>query len=178
MTTVLLVLVCLLAAVVFVQFGALVEMFNQLQQVRRHLDMFDMPNQIDLGAAQGLRASAIGLPAELDDAEHAMVLFLSNKCQTCFTLARALAGGALPPSLWLVVVPVSGGDASEFVREYQLFGERILVDEEERIVSRLGMDVTPAAVIMKAGHVQEAHTVPTARQLFAALSSVSETAAN
>lgn len=174
MTTVLLVLICLLAAAVFVQFGALVEMFNQLQQIRRHLGMFDLPRPIDLGAVQGLCPSELGLPAELDSADHAVVLFLSDRCQTCFTLAQALAGAPLPPSLWLVLVPI--GDPDEFLREYQLSGERILIDPEERLFGQLGLDVTPAAIVVRAGRVDEAQTVPTARQLFAALSPASETA--
>lgn len=169
MTTVLLILVCLLAVVAFIQFGALIEMFHQMQQVRHHLDMFDTPNPMELGPSQGIRPSELGLPAQLDGSGHAVVLFLSNKCKTCFDIAATLAGGALPPSVWLVVVPVAGGDASEFVDQYQLRGERIMVDDGELIVSRLGLDITPAALTIKDGRIEQAQTVPSPRQLYAML---------
>ena len=169
MTTVLLILVCLLVVVAFVQFGALIEMFQQLNQVRQHLDMFDTPSPMDLGESHGLRPSEILLPAELDGAEHAVVLFLSNKCKGCFDIAATLAGGALPPHLWLVIVPVSGGDASDFVEQYQLRGERTMVDLDERVAGRLGLDITPAALIVTNGRLDEAKTVPSPRQLYAML---------
>jgi hypothetical protein len=167
--TVLVVLVCLLAAAVFVQFGALVEMFNQLQQVRRHLDMFDTPNPMELGVSQGLPPSEIGLPQSLDGVEQAVVLFLSDRCKGCFDIAARLAGGALPASLWLVVVPVAGGDASDFLARYQLGGERTIVDIDEQIGGRIGLEVTPAALVIKNGRIDQAQTVPSPRQLYAML---------
>jgi hypothetical protein len=169
MITVLLILVCLLAVVAFIQFGALIEMFQQLHQVRRHLDMFDTPGPIDLGVSQGLPPSELGLPAQLDGAEQAVVLFLSDKCKGCFDIAATLAGSALPPGLWVMIVPVTGGDASEFVERYLLRGERIMVDLDELVAGRLGLDVTPAALIVKDGRLDAAQTVPSPRQLYAML---------
>lgn len=168
MTTALFVLVCLLAAAMFVLLGALVEMYGQLQQIRAHLNMFDSPTPLELGRSQGIAASAAGLPAELDRADRATVLFLSNKCQTCFEIAASLHGGLLPPSLWLVVVPVSG-DADEFIDTFALRGERILVDHDEHIAHTLGLDITPAAIIVQSGHLEQAQTVPSIRQLHALL---------
>lgn len=165
MTTVLLVLVCLLAVIVFLQMGALVEMYGQLRQVRTHLDMVDQPDPLDLGMSQGALPSSVGLPAELDTAQRALVLFLSNKCQTCFEIAADL-GGALPKQLWLVVVPVSGGDASSFVARFGLHGERMLVDEREQVVGRLGLEITPSAIVIEEGRLATAQTVPTTRQLY------------
>jgi hypothetical protein len=162
-------LICLIGAVVFIQFGAMIEMFEQIKQMRIYLDMVDKPTVLDLGASQGLLASGVGLPAVLDSTPRAAVLFLSNKCETCRTLAAALDGGALPPHLWLVVVPVLSGDASQFLEDFRLYGDRILVDADHAITDAIGLDITPSAITLEAGRMVEAHTVPTVRQLYASL---------
>jgi hypothetical protein len=164
-TLALLILNCLLAVVVFVMFGALTEMYQQLKQVRDHLQMFDTPSSIELAGAEGRMPSEVGLPAELDTAADERVLFLSNRCETCFTLAQTLAGGVLPARLWLVVLPVSG-DAKGFVEEFDLKGPRILVDDQEQIIQSLGLNMTPAMLFIKEGRLAEAKSVPTTRQMF------------
>lgn len=166
--TVLLVIVCLLAIIAFVQLGALVEMYEQLKQVRAHLNMIDNPTPLGLGASQDRLASDAGLPAVLDAEDKAVLLFLSNRCETCFELASVLQGGILPPGLWVVVVPVSG-DASDFVERFGLRGERITVDDGERIVGGIGLEITPAAVTVEHGRLVKAQTVPTVRQMLALL---------
>ena len=171
MTTVLTVLLCLFGVLLFIEFGALVEMFHQLKQVRIYLDMVDRPTPLDLGKASGLAATAVGLPAALDDTKAALVLFLSNRCETCHTIAAAIDGGALPQNLWLVVVPVFE-DAEEFVEKFHLRGKRSLIDDGRTITGRLGLDITPAAVVVEYGRVARAQTVPTVRQMYAAIPSV------
>lgn len=168
MTTVLLVLVIGFGVIIFIQLGALVEMYGQVQQIRAHLDMFDRSAPLELGAAEGRSASSIGLPHEVDDADTALILFLSNRCETCFQIASALQGGVLPPRLWLVIVAVSG-DADEFVDRFALRGERIIVDNDEKITGRLGLNVTPSAVRIEQGRLRSASTVPTVRRLYSLL---------
>ncbi|MFL6076874.1 MAG: hypothetical protein ACJ73S_26060 [Mycobacteriales bacterium] len=168
MTIVLLILVCVLGAGLFVQFGALVEMYEQLKQVRRYLHLVDTPETLDLGVTAGQPPSTVGLPAELDAAANGLVLFLSNKCESCRTLAANLRGGALPEALWVVVVPVSG-DAESFVEEFDLRHPRVLVDDGEQIVNRIGLDTTPVLIAVEGGTLARAQTVPTVRQLYQAL---------
>ncbi|MBO2459002.1 hypothetical protein [Actinomadura violacea] len=168
MTLALLIIVCLLAALLFVAFCALVEMFHQLKQMREYLEIEDSPVLMDLGPVQGEAPSAVGLPAELDEARDALVLLLSNKCRTCFTLAAALQGRVRPRKLWVVVVPVLG-DAAEFIDMFDLRGERVVVDVGERISGALGIDATPAAVLVRDGRLTKAHSVPSSRQMYAAL---------
>ncbi|MGI5286146.1 hypothetical protein ACQEVF_22800 [Nonomuraea polychroma] len=167
MTTVLLIVICVLAVVVFIQIGAQVELFEQVKQIRAYLDLEDKPDPVELGSLVGTRPSRYGLPAVLDESDAAVVLFVSNKCETCRNLASALRGGAVPPSMWVVVVPVSG-DGNEFITEFELHGERVLLDEEERIVSSIGLDLTPVALHVTDGKLTRAHTVPTVRQMYAA----------
>ncbi|MGH8910292.1 MAG: hypothetical protein ACRD0K_28310 [Egibacteraceae bacterium] len=163
-----LVLLCLLGAIVFILLGALVELFKQVQQIRTHLDLVDRPSPLDLGKLRGELASAVGLPASLDDAEAAMVLFLSNACATCRSIAAALRG-AVPQTLWIVVEPVFRDDADLFVEEFQLHGARTLVDQHGRIAGLLGLDITPSAIFIENGRMRRAQTVPSSRQLLAAL---------
>ena len=118
MTTVLLVLLSLLAFGLCILLGALVELFNQVQQIRTQLGMVDRATPLDLGAKRDALASTVGLPAVLDDTGDAMVLFLSNRCTTCRAIAHEL-DGTVPPGVWIVAEPVTGDDqeAEAFLRE-------------------------------------------------------------
>jgi hypothetical protein len=153
-------------ALLFVQFGALVEMFQQVKQIRGYLDMVDTPTPLELGPSNGARPSSVGLPSVLDESAEALVLFISNKCETCVVLAQSLAGGDLPEGLWLVVVPVLS-DPKEFLDQFRLRGERVLIDDG--LSNRIGLDITPAAVLIERGRMTEAHTVPSVRQLYASI---------
>jgi hypothetical protein len=170
MNAAVLVLLCVLGAVVFILLGALVELFRQVQQIRMHLDLVDRPTPLDLGKRQGMPASAVGLPALLDDAQTAMVLFLSNTCATCRSIAAALRG-AVPQTLWIIVEPVLHDDADLFVEEFQLRSERTIIDQHGRIAHQLGLDITPSAIFIQNGRLLRAHTVPSSRQLLSALPS-------
>ena len=109
MTTVMLVLVGLLAVGLCILLGAFAELFHQVQQIRAQLGMVDRATPLDLGAKRDALASSVGLPAALDDAGEAMVLFLSNRCTTCRAIAHEL-DGTVPPGLWIVAEPVTGDD--------------------------------------------------------------------
>lgn len=167
MMTAILVLLVLFAIVMFVGFGALIEMFHQLRQVRAYLEMVDKPTPLDLGASWGVTPSTVGLPEPLDRADFALVLFLSDKCGTCHTLAESLQTQGLPPIMWLVLEPTSG-DATDFIERYRL-GERLTVDDDERIAAKLGLTITPAAIAIEHGRMVRAQTVPSTRQLYAAM---------
>lgn len=168
MIVVVLALLCFLAIVIFVQLGALVELFRQVQQIRTHLDMVDRALPLDLGTRQGAPPSTIGLPVSLDSEQTAMVLFLSNTCATCRSIAAALRG-AVPHTLWVVVEPVFNDDADIFVEEFSLQGERVLIDRDSYIAGQLGLDITPSAIFIQEGRIERAQTVPSSRQLFSML---------
>jgi hypothetical protein len=163
--------VLLLAGSTFVAFGVIVELYSQLAQIRKYLELVDTPTTLDLGDNAGQMASSVGLPAELDGTERAVVLFLSNKCETCITIAENLAGAPLPAGLWVALVPVLSGDMTDFLARYPLRGNHVLLDGVSAIAARIGLDVTPAAVIIDRGRLTAAQTVPTIRQLYVALRS-------
>jgi hypothetical protein len=154
-----------MAVALTVMFGAQVEQFDQLKQLRRVLELEDVTTPVALPHGRGLLASQVGLPAGLDHMPEARVLFLSTKCSTCFVLAEAFRGGVIPDTTtWVVVVPVTG-PVNEFMERFELSGERFLVDQTLAIVNSLGLDVTPSMVRISEGRVVEAHTVPSVRQL-------------
>jgi hypothetical protein len=158
-----------LAAATFIAFGVLVEMFDQLKQVRKYLELVDTPTTLDLADRAGKLPSSVALPSRLDQVHRAVVLFLSNKCETCHTIAESLAGIELPNGLWVVLVPVTSGKFDDFLKRYPLRGDRLLIDDGQVIAARIGLDITPAAVIVEDGRMVRAQTVPTVRQLYVAL---------
>lgn len=161
------VLLAAFAVVMFIQFGALVEMFHQLRQVRLYLEMVDKPTPLDLGVSMNATPGSVGLPSALDRADFALILFLSDKCGTCHTLAESLRTQGMPSIVWLVMEPTSG-DASSFIELYQL-RDRLVVDDGEHIAARLGLTITPAAIAVEHGRMVRAQTVPSVRQLHAAM---------
>ena len=83
MATFALTAVGVLALFVAILFGALVEMFRDVRQMRDALGILDRPLNVDLGHVGGTRPSSHGLPRELDVQQSAIVLFLSERCETC-----------------------------------------------------------------------------------------------
>jgi hypothetical protein len=166
MTIALLVISCALAAAVLVLLGSQIELYRQVTQIRAYLRLVDEPTPVDLGHANGMPAGAAGLPAAVDDATSAVVLVLSTKCATCRALANSVRG-AVPRWLWLMVEPASGTEQEgrEFVEEFQLAGERTMVDTDGEIAERIGMDVTPLALFFEGGRLRRAETVPSTRHL-------------
>lgn len=175
MTTILLVLVILLGIGLCILLGALVELFHQVQQIRSQLGMVDRATPLELGVKRDSLASAVGLPATLDDAGDAIVLFLSNRCTTCRAIAQEL-DGKVPPGVWIVAEPVTGDDheAEVFLQEFRLDGGRALVDRESQIAEQLDLNVTPSAIFIENGRLRRAQTVPSSRQLSSMLTVVSK----
>jgi hypothetical protein len=148
---------------------ALVELYRHVQQIREYIDLTDKSLPVDLADWQGRRPTEAGLPAELDDTDHAVILFLSNKCGSCRTIAAGL-GGSVPRYVWPVVAPVSAMDSNgvgALVEELSLSGPRTTVDTQLRITTALGLSVTPSAILVRKGRLDSARTIPSIRQLFA-----------
>jgi hypothetical protein len=176
MITLLLILIGLLAVVSFFLIGAVVEMYRML-----HLLTKSPPGaaaESDLLEAEELaldrqRPSALGLPAELDEAAAAVVVFVSDSCGTCADIAAALRH-SLPTALWVVVVPAFG-DAEQFAARFHDGGERVLIDREAQVFNRLGLFGLPSAVTVAAGELATAHTVGNVRQLYELLPVIGKT---
>ncbi|MFF1477149.1 hypothetical protein ACFVYD_06165 [Streptomyces sp. NPDC058301] len=151
----LLVLICLLA---------LVDQYQTQQLIRGRLELDDAPAPVDIPGDRVLTPSAIGLPAELDEHEHLVVLFLSTTCNTCKTIAKKLHGRP-PKSLWVVLVEGSAERAEAWFADTGLPQAQRSVDLDGRISDAFELDVTPAAFVYRHGEVVLGQTIPSFRQL-------------
>jgi hypothetical protein len=162
------IIVAVLALVVFVLCGVVLELFRDVRQLRDVAGILDRPLDVEIGAVAGARPSSLGLPGELDAAPSALVVFLSDRCGTCRSIAAGL-GGRLPPLVWVVLEARSPESAAKFVESYELAPltseGRLLVDVEGATAGRIGLDVTPAGFRVEDGRIASATTVPSKRYL-------------
>jgi hypothetical protein len=166
--TIALIGVGVLALVVFVLFGALMEMYRDVRQLRDVAGILDRPLNVDIGRVQGTAPSRYGLPPALDGESAALVLFLSETCSTCRVLAASFDTG-LPAGLWIVVEARSAETASTFLNSNRLgtlmSTGRVAVDVAAQIAGRLGLDTTPVGFRVENGLLVGATTVPSVRYL-------------
>lgn len=158
----------LLSLVVFLLFGAVIELYRDVRQLREASGILDRPLDVDIGEVAGANPSKYGLPETLDSAASAIVLFLSDRCGTCHTLASGF-GGSLPSGLWVVLEASTPAAAEEFLASYGLSPEttdgRLLVDVAGAIAERLGLRTTPVRFQVDGGRLTGATTVPSRRYL-------------
>jgi hypothetical protein len=166
MATLALILVTALALLTFVLFGALIELFKDVRQLRDIAGVLDRPLELGIDRVAGTMPSAYGLPSALDSASSALVLFLSDKCSTCRVLASSLKEG-LPNGLWVVVEAGTKGAALAFLETFKLdqaqLDGRVSIDEDGAIAGRIGLDTTPVGFRIKNGRIVNATTVPSVR---------------
>jgi hypothetical protein len=168
MSVVLSAAVVVFGVLVFLLLGAQVEMFRDLAQLREAVGLVDRPRGVDLGRATGARPSAYGLPAALDSIAGAIVLFLSDKCATCRSIAASIDGD-MPNRLWLVLDPAGQEGTPDLAITYEFNTGHTVVDSNRTISSDLNITLTPVALIVQHGRIQSGTTVPSTRQLYALL---------
>jgi hypothetical protein len=161
-------MLAVLALLVFVLFGALLELYRDVRQLRDVAGILDRPLNVDVGPVTGTRPSTHGLPAALDSAASAIVLFLSERCGTC----RSLAAGfekPLPVGLWVVLEARDVPSAAAFLESYGLTAvtsdRRVVVDVAGEIAGRIGLNTTPVGFRVENGVLTSATTVPSSRYL-------------
>ena len=168
MATVALISVAVLALLVFLLFGALLEMFKDVRQLREAVGILDRPLTVDVGGVAGTRPSMHGLPQALDSVPSAIVLFLSEQCATCRSLAAGLVR-PLPEGLWVVLEARDSSSATSFLDSYGLTSRtsdgRVVVDVAGKIARRIGLNTTPIGFRVVDGLLTHATTVPSSRYL-------------
>lgn len=167
MAAIALIAVAVLALLVALLLAALVEMFRDIRQMRDAVGILDRPLPVDLGPVAGSAPSAYGLPRALDHASSAIVLFLSERCGTCHTLASALPR-ALPSELWVVVEGRTMESTSAFLERYALSANgdgQVIPDPEGEIAHRIGLQTTPLGFRVEDGVFTYATSVPSSRYL-------------
>jgi hypothetical protein len=160
-------LVAVLALVVFLLLGAVVELFRDVQQLRQALGILDQSTDVDIGKVAGGRPSAYGLPTALDAAPFALVLFLHETCGTCRALAAGL-DGRVPEGLWVVMEARDREAATQFLQRYGLSDQaspRVIIDDDQRSAQLLGLDIASVALRIQNGTIVSASTVPSNRYL-------------
>lgn len=164
MATFTLIAVAVLSLFIAVLFGALVELFRDVRQMRDALGILDRPLHIDLGLVAGTQPSRHGLPQELDSRQSAIVLFLSDRCETCRKLALGLSQ-PLPKGLWVVIEARNAESAAEFIEGNGLPTKGVVVDIEGAIARSVGLDTSPVGFRVENGLLVGASTVPSSRYL-------------
>jgi hypothetical protein len=148
----------------FILFGACVEMFRDIRQLRDALGILDRPIAMKL-PAEGEKPSAHGLPAALDTAAFELVLILSDLCGTCGTLLEAMSPG-LPEGLLVLAEARTLERAQQWALGHGFeLSDRFVFDEDERIALSLGVHSSPVAVFVLDGLIAGSTTVPSSRQL-------------
>lgn len=163
-------LVLLLVLVVLVSLFALMDQHRVLLEIQEHLGTGDAPRPLTHPIGPVV-ASDAGLPAHLDGAERAVVVFLSTTCATCATVGRGLRG-PLAPELHVVVRAPSAAEGARWYEEVGLHAGSVTVSTDDRVADAFGLRVTPAAFVLRHDHIVVAQTVPTVRQLTALLDQV------
>lgn len=152
------------ALALFLIFGALIEMFRTIEQIRVETGIMDSLTQIEIPLRDGL-ASFAGLPTELEHRERSLLLVLSEMCTTCRQLADRLVGD-MPDGLWVVYEARSYDTGQHWLSQYGLANHpHVVVDSEGPIAQRLGIQISPAVIRLRDGVVAAAHTVPSLRRL-------------
>jgi hypothetical protein len=150
-----------LAIVVAVICGALIEVFRQLVQIRTAINLSDDAIPLDVRPGE-LHAGDLGLPSIAEALPAAIAVFLSPKCATCIAVAEAFRGGA-PETVWFVLT-ADREQVASLSHRLAASEQRIIVDEDGGIAKRVGVDVTPAVFTLHHGVVVHANAVSTARQ--------------
>jgi hypothetical protein len=170
-STVLFLLVAVLAVGEFLLFGALAEAYRDIRQLREHGGVVDTPVPVDLGGHLGSMASSVGMAADLDLSSRTTVVYLDKRCGTCQMIMASLGGG-IPSGLWLSVIADSAQEAYEWLGEAGIAqnseaAARVMVTTPANAEKHLGIQSTPLAIELEHGRVARAKTVPSVRQFYA-----------
>jgi hypothetical protein len=161
--------VIVLGIVVLLLLGAVVEMYRSIEQLREYGGLIDRPRTMQL-AVKGDRPSTLGVPQEMDSLASALILFLSDKCGTCRSIASKLQAG-IPDNVFVIVDPGVGEDREQEL-SYDLDPEKTIIDRTGAISKRAGIDVTPSAIVVENGRISRGSTLPSARQFYTLLESI------
>lgn len=170
MTSVLLLVVTVLAIGEFLLFGALTEAYRDIRQLREFAGALDDAVPVDLGEARDAVPSSRGLSADLDSAVRAVVVFLDSHCGTCKMIVDSLNGG-IPKGIWLVAVTEPAEAAYEWlaeagIKEGTAAMERVMVMLPGDVEQNFGIRITPLAIDIENGRLSRARTVPSIRRFY------------
>jgi hypothetical protein len=170
MTTLLVVNVVALWLFVVFQGLVLLEMVRQVSQVRRQLDLDNRPVPVSLGELAGrpLPEPARAAWSENGDLRDGALVLLSVNCATCRLVAAGLRDllTRFEEQRIVTVLQARSNDAAlEMLAEAGLALDDVVVDLEDTYGPALGIDLRPAAVVVRGGIMSEGAVVRNAQQL-------------
>jgi len=155
----------MLSLFVFILFGALLELYRDVRQLRDVAGILDRPLNVDIGPLIGHAPSEYGLPRSLDSNAGALLLFLSERCLTCRIIASSFQQ-ALPVGLWIVAEARDADSAKWFMELTKLVrDDRVSMDVGGEIAARMGLNTSPVGFRIENGRFVSATTVPSTRYL-------------
>lgn len=158
-------------AVAVVTCAAVVELFRDLDQVRQLSGYVDTPGELDLPSALGRGLPELGFPVGWADLD-GLVAVLSPTCAMCYALGEHLARNPAPAAR-VLFTNGSQRDHHRFCADTGLAPDGVLFDDGGRIADALGLRLSPAALVVEAGVVARAASVPSPRALRSLLASSS-----
>jgi hypothetical protein len=161
--------VALLSLFVAILFGALLELYRDVRQLRDVAGILDRPLNVDIGPLIGHAPSEYGLPESLDSDAPSLLLFLSERCLTCRIIASSFQR-SLPPGLWIVAEARDADAAVKFMELTKLISDdRVITDVGGAIAARMGINTSPLGFRIESGRFVSATTVPSTRYLHSVL---------
>ena len=154
---------CILALLVTLCCGALLEVFRQLASVRTILKLDDRAMPLDL-AGQGKSAAVVGIEVGLERLPESICVFLSSRCSTCRTIAAAFKGGP-PANTWFILEVDNESGRNTMLGLLGASADRTVLDHNSVIAGALGLDVTPSIVSFDYGVVSRAYGVSSVKQV-------------
>lgn len=150
-------------AVAVVTCAAVVELFRDLEQVRQLSGYVDTPGEVDLPSAVGRDLPGLGFPDSWAGHD-GLVVVLSPTCAMCYALGEHVARDPAP-AVRVLFTNGSKRDHTRFCAETDLPPDGVLFDEGGRIADALGLRLSPAALVVEAGVLARAASVPSPRAL-------------
>jgi hypothetical protein len=164
-TTALLAIVGALAVFVLLLFGAMVELYRQILQLRQYVGLIDQSRALSFNTDLTLSDIPIPATAEIGDGDRTALLILSDRCTTCHEIAAHLPG-VRRGNLLVLVEARTAADATQWLADRGMVLDQWTAYDEGGIVAALmGVMVTPAIVKYEGKYPVAASTVPSTRQL-------------
>jgi hypothetical protein len=155
--------VTVLAVLVALCCGALLEVFRQLESIRVITNLDDHAIPLEL-RGHGTATASFGFPVPLEDVPEAILVFLSGKCSTCRTIATAFKSGA-PANVWFVLEVDNEASRQTLMQLLLSSAERVIWDRESQFADTIGLDVMPSVISVEYGRLARAYGVSSVKQV-------------
>lgn len=144
-------------------FGALVELYRQVQNIQDQT--IGAPTEIDVRIGAEIPENIITerFGAEADESTRHAILFLSDSCATCYTIARELPRRQSLPLAVMIVAP-SKSTADEWLSRARLSDyPGVFYDANRQVAEHFGVSVSPSVLLFEKRCLVEGWALPAPR---------------